>query len=338
MSGINSNWNPPVTLHLKQVVKMKPNFSIKEVQIKKKDITLSGSLFLPNTAEPYPSIIIVHGSGSGRRSIFWGRFFVNFGIATLIFDRRGEGQSTGNLEIATYHDLADDVLACVEYLKSRKEIDDKKIGIYGSSQGGWLAPLAASKSDDVAYLILNVAPAVSVSKQETDRVVYTLRQKGYSEKVIATAKEYTEKMFQVSYNKRSISELKPLIDKIKNEKWAGVLTLVESEDDLEDWRMEKFDPKSVLKKTRIPVLVIYGEKDVLVPPEENKKLMEEYLTAAGNTDFTIQVIPDIGHNMFVGQKLRGNEWNWPQSYWQWDKKSPILLKSIKNWVLKHLNQ
>ncbi|MFQ5752013.1 MAG: alpha/beta hydrolase family protein [bacterium] len=277
MTGENAKWSPPVTLHLKQAVESKRSFTIEEIQFRNKEIILAGSLFLPVGAEPCPAILIIHGSGSGSRKEwtynFWGYFFAQQGIAALIYDKRGTGESIGDLDRASFYDLADDAIAGVEYLKSRKEIAKEHIGLSGLSQGGWLAPLAASKTKDVSFLILNVAPAVSVSKQEIDRVVYTLRAKGYPEKDVELAKEYTEKMFQVAYNYGKIDEMKSLIDSVKNKEWVDVLNLVQSEADLQDWRLEKYDPTYVLKKTTIPVYVSYGEKDNSVPPEENAILM-----------------------------------------------------------------
>lgn len=339
MTGGNPKWNPPVYLHLKQQVEYKKLYKIEEVKFKNKDVTLAGSLFLPVGEPPYSAVVIIHGSGESSRNKwgynFWGYFFSKQGIAALIYDKRGTGESTGNLETASFNDLADDAAAGFEYLKSRSDIKKDRIGLFGSSQGGWLAPLAASRTNGVSFLILNVAPSVSVAKQELDRVVYTLRAKKYPEQDIKLAKEYTEKMFEVSYNYGNLDELKPLLDSVKNKEWADVLSLVESENDLEDWRLEKYDPASVLRKTTIPVFVSYAENDHYVPPQENEALMKQYLEEAGNKDYTVVVIPDIGHNMFTGQTLKGGKWSWPDSYWQWDKKSPELLISIRKWLLKH---
>jgi pimeloyl-ACP methyl ester carboxylesterase len=339
MTGGNPKWNPPVYMHLKLQVEYNKLYKIEEVKFNNKDVTLAGSLFLPSGEQPYAAVIIIHGSSGGSRSKwsynFWGYFFARQGIAALIYDKRGIGKSTGDLESASFDDLAYDAASGFKYLTLRSDIDKDKIGLFGSSQGGWLAPLAASRIDGVSYLILNVAPSVSVAKQELDRVVYTLRAKKYSEQDIKLAKEYTEKMFEVSYDYRNLDELKPLLDSVKNKEWADVLTLVESKSDLEDWRRIKYDPASVLRETTIPVFVSYAENDHYVPPQENEALMKQYLEEAGNKDYTIVVIPDIGHNMFTGQTLKGGEWSWPDSYWQWDKKSPELLISIRRWLLKH---
>jgi pimeloyl-ACP methyl ester carboxylesterase len=338
MTGGNLKWNPPVFLHLKQQVNYRRYFRIEEVKFKDRDVTLAGSLFIPVSNKPTSAIIIIHGSGAGNRDKwtynFWGYFFAKQGLATLIYDKRGNGESTGNLENASFDDHANDVVAGIEYLKTRKEIDKDHIGLFGSSQGGWLAPLAASKTDDVSFLILNVAPSVSVAKQEIDRVIYTMKEEGYTEEEIKLAKEYTEKMFEVSYNYGKMSDLQPLIDSVKNKDWTEILTIVENEGDFEDWRLQKYEPTSVLSKTTIPTFVAYGENDHTVPPAENKELMKQYLDKAGNKSYKIIVVPNIGHNMFGGQKLIGGKWEWPDSYWQWDKKSPILLTSIRNWLRK----
>ena len=125
-------------------------------------VTIAGTLDLPSTQGPHPVIIIVPGSGMSTREDASSAtvLFVPQGIAVVRYDKRGVGESTGVFEapgaetsIRIFADLASDVLALIGFLKSRPEIDAEQIGLFGTSQGGWIVPLVASQSDDVAFTI-----------------------------------------------------------------------------------------------------------------------------------------------------------------------------------------
>ena len=261
---------------------------------------------------------------------FWGNFFAQHGVAALIYDKRGVGQSTGNYEQASFDDLAGDALAAVELLRKRKDI--KQIGMMGISQGGWICPLAASRSRDIKFLILDVGPSVTVEVQELNNVEYTLRAEEFTEQDIADALAYTRLVFKVAYTGEGKTELDALTASVRDKKWAEHVQLVESQKDLDDWRRIKYDPAPVLKKTMIPVLSIFGEKDVLVPPKENRDKMESFLKEAGNKDATIRVIPGVGHDMMSFQTLRGGEWKWPESFWVWPRRSLAFYQTIIEWL------
>ncbi len=337
MTGENKNWNPTVAIHLKRKPKV-PSlaYAHEEVRFKNGAINLAGTLVKPLTPAPYPVLVIVHGSGAqGRRESyyrFWGEFFARHGVAALIYDKRGVGESSGNFEQAGFDDLAGDVVAAVELLHKRKDINPQQIGLFGISQGGWLAPLAAARARQVKFMILNVGPAVTVAEQELHRVEYTMRAEEFSEPEIAEALAYTKLLFQVAYTGQGKTELDALTPKLRDKKWAEHVQLVNSQKDLDDWQRIRYDPAPVLQKMTIPVLSLFGEKDVLVPPLENREKMEKYLKAAGNKDVTIRVIPNAGHDMVSFATLRGGEWKWPENYWVWSRKSPEFYEAIVNWL------
>ena len=97
-------------------------------------------------------------------------FFAAHGIASLIYDRRGLGESSGDEQSAGLHDLADDAIAGVHRLQEQPEIDPRRIGAWGHSQGGWVAPIAAARSSDVSFVIAQSAPAITPAAQEVFRV------------------------------------------------------------------------------------------------------------------------------------------------------------------------
>src|SRR5262249_13179030 len=133
------------------------------VSFRSGELTLRGTLWLPTGAGPYPAIVYAHGSGPATRNVaFYPALFSHLGFAVLAFDKRGAGESEGDWKAASFDDLAGDVLAGIAYLGSRPDIDGKRIGIWGVSQGGWIGSLAAARSGKVAFLAVQVGSGVPV--------------------------------------------------------------------------------------------------------------------------------------------------------------------------------
>lgn len=338
ITGTNAKWGPPLAIHLKRTPKPLARLSRRDVRFSNGQTTLAGTLFLPLGAGPHPAVVLVHGSGKVGRSSWeyrgLGNMFAAHGFAALVYDKRGVGESTGVLADATFDDLANDAVAAVTFLTSCPDVDRRRIGLMGTSQGGWLAPLAASRSRDVAFLILDKAAAVSVQDQELDRVEYTMRSEKYSADDIAAALDYTRAVFRAAYTGEGRDDLAKRTELVRGAKWIEVVQLVESDADLRGWRLERYDPEAVLRRTRVPVLALYGERDTLVPPDENISKMREYLAAANNPDVTVVVLPGEGHNRYRGAGLEGGRWDWPDGFWVWDRVSPRYEEAIFDWVTR----
>ena len=150
-----------------------------DVRFTNQEVQLTGTLIAPSTRGAHPAIVLVHGSGAENRAYMlpWARFLIRHGIAVLGYDKRGVGGSTGDWNAATYEELAGDALAAVEYLKTRRDIDSGQIGLLGISQAGWIMPLAAVRSRDVAFLIsisgAGVTPAETAIDQARNEMTMT---------------------------------------------------------------------------------------------------------------------------------------------------------------------
>src|SRR5262249_49540243 len=150
----------------------------------------------------------------------------------------------------------------------------------------------------IRYLILDVGPAVSVEHQELDRVAYTMRESGdFGEPEIADAVAYTRRVFDAAYRSADIPALVREAPAIRQKKWADQVQIVDSPEDLEGWRLIRYDPKPILKRTAIPMLALFGEIDAYVPPKENVDLMRQYLDEAGNKNASLVIIPRVKHDM-----------------------------------------
>lgn len=140
-----------------------------EIYFNNGDLQLAGMLFVPEGEGPFPSVVVIHGSGTSRRDSKWylsvTQHLLDNNIAVLLPDKRGSEQSEGEWQGASFEDLAGDALSAVEYLKSQDYFEYSSIGLLGMSQGGWIAPLAASKSENISFVVSMSGAFVTTDEQ-----------------------------------------------------------------------------------------------------------------------------------------------------------------------------
>ncbi|HEX2033279.1 MAG TPA: alpha/beta fold hydrolase, partial [Chloroflexota bacterium] len=270
-------------------------------------VTLAGTLMLPPTAGPHPAVVLIHGSGRQTRACVrsWADYFVHRGIAALIYDKRGAGASTRGPE--WYEDLAGDAVAGLRLLQHHPAIDPRAIGLWGSSQGGWIAPLGAVQCPDVAFIVLMAGPAVSIATQNVQNVACSMRAAGYDEAKIAAAVAYTERLNELWPTGQGWEELKAGYELAAREGWAGYIGHPGAEPPrppTPEQRRRRHhemhrEPAAVLERVRCPVLALFGEQDTCVPPAGNADLMAAALQRGGNPDYTVKVIPGANHLGYV---------------------------------------
>ncbi|WP_409492944.1 alpha/beta hydrolase family protein [Amycolatopsis sp. cmx-11-12] len=224
--------------------------------------TLHGTVVAPEGGGAAPGIVMVHGSGTQVRDEYRAEAeaFAKAGIATLIYDKRTEGYSKFERD---YSVLADDALAAVQALRSRPGVDPARVGVWGLSEGGWVAPLAASKSKDVAFAVTVGANGVSPDRQQSWAFETYLRHGGVTGSMVDMV---------ASTNMRTL---------------AGAGVFPEA----------GYDPVPVLEKVRQPVLGLWGELDRLTPPGEAVRIFRETLERTGNRQYTLKVFPQAQHGL-----------------------------------------
>jgi alpha-beta hydrolase superfamily lysophospholipase len=346
MIGTVGDALPQISLHLKRAVRpLEIPVNMEEVQFQNKEVTLSGTLVTPKTTGPHPAVVWIHGRSKSGRNGFRGfaRLLAQRGVASLIYDKRGAGKSTGDHDKSGMFDFAGDAMAAVEFLATRKEIDRKQIGLHGTSAGGWVAAIVATRSKiPLAFIITKVGPADSVRDQQIHVSQQLMKRSGinFTPEEYAAAAAHMELMEDVAYTGKGWEELRASVVKAKQTRWASFVDLPESESyaDLIWVRLNQYDPGPDLKKIKIPVLAMYGGSDYVVPPEENVKKLENYLTQAGNKDFKIVVLPEADHGLTVPDKLNriGNE-EPDRYYWRWSKLAPGMVETTLGWLLQHVN-
>jgi len=346
ITGENSKWNPSVSIHLKRTYK-KDRFRIEPIKFSSSSLTLYGDMLLPDRKPPYPVVIVIEGSSTEGRKLWTyrsiGDLFAQNGIAALVYDKRGVGESDGSLDSASFDDLTNDAVAAIDYVRSRSDIDINALGLFGISQGGWIAPLAARRSGQVSFIINLGGPAVSIWQQELDRVEYSMKAGNlgenepdkFSPEEIAAALEHLRLGFEVVKKPELWNEWMQSVKTAGSSRWASYVALDSSLNELQYWLRYDYDPAFTLKKTKIPLLALFGQNDVLVPPSTNVGQLEKYMTEAGNDRAKIVVFPGVGHDFFTGATLVGGDWNWPTGFWRWNRRAPGLADSILAFVRQY---
>ncbi|GAB3145537.1 alpha/beta hydrolase family protein [Microbispora hainanensis] len=225
-------------------------------------LTLHGTVLSQAKAAPgRPGMVLVHGAGTGTpRTKLMGEAvaFARTGMSVLVYDKRSEGYSTFH---RSYSALADDALGAVAALRSQPGVDPAKVGVWGLSEGGWVAPLAASRSRDVAFVVVVGANALPPLRQQTWAVAAGLRKAGVAGSLV----DRTEPALY-----RAIAD-------------GGLFP--------EPW----YDPEPALAAVRQPVLAVWGVHDLLTPPEETPPIFARALEKGGNRHYTFRFFPGADH-------------------------------------------
>ncbi len=344
----------PKTVRPQEPTKPYPYAEEEVVYKNEKDkVKLAGTLTLPHGDGKFPAVVLITGSGAQDRdsTILGHRLFLVLadyltrkGIAVLRVDDRGIGGSDLGSLTATTENFVGDVLAGVEYLKTRKEINPKQIGLIGHSEGGIIAPMAAVASKDVAFIVM-----LSGMGQTGEEVILTqlalLQEKsGTKPETIAQAVDLQKSLFAViksepndkiaeqkinemlakrksKMNERQLKEFARVQENIK----AGLRGL------LSPWYRYflAYNPRPTLEKTKIPVLALNGDNDAQVSSKENLALISAALKAGVNKDFTVISFPKLNHLFQTSRTGLPNEYGEIE-----ETISPIVLETVTDWILK----
>lgn len=276
--------------------------------------TLSGTLYLPAGKLPFPAVVLFHGSGAQPRDSFSAHWFAEQGIAALAYDKRGVGDSTGDFRNIPFMELADDGLAAIDLLKARKDIDRTRIGVWGLSQGGWLGPLAASRSRDISWVIAVSGPAVSPGEQMIFYYAEELRADGLSESDVADASQMRRTIWTYLESGQNYEGAKGALQNAQTKSWYATVKAQRdspfdalpspTEINSPDYRYLRwfkkeavYDPLPALRALRVPALFLYADHDRLVQVSETMDILKRLVSENPKLDFTIRVIPNTDHAM-----------------------------------------
>jgi pimeloyl-ACP methyl ester carboxylesterase len=305
------------------------------------NIELAATISIPEGKGPFPAVLLMAGSGPHDRDesimghkpfLVLADYLTRKGIVVLRADKRGVGKSGGDYSQAVMTDFASDADAGVAYLKTRAEVEPHKIGLIGHSEGAVEAPMSAARNPNVAFVVMMAGPGVSGDQLLPEQMRRIEEASGKSkdeiEKDVALQSEI---LAMVERDKDDAA-----LDKDLREKLAGKVPEAQMGMQVKavssPWfrRLLQYDPAPVLSKLTCPVLVLNGEKDVQVPPQQNLPPIRKALESGGNKNFEIEELPGLNH-LFQTAKTGGiAEYSEIE-----ETMSPIVLEKVASWIVKH---
>jgi dienelactone hydrolase len=324
-----------------------------EVSIPVNGATLQGTLYLPEGPGPFPAIVGVPGSGPVTRAeplyTMDASLFVPQGIAVFVYDKRGNGKSTGSFNQANGIDvLVNDALACVKAMRKRPELDPKKIGLKGVSEGGWVVMKAGGRDSDLAFIVSLSGPGTDAIEQGVYQKVQILLAEGVSQTVVEKVNKLRRRVWTYYATGEGYSNLHTDYEAAKKESWFAQgkldpnVPLPEpiqiAAPEYNFFRNAKFDAVKDISNIKVPVLAVFGAKDVLVPVLDSVAGWERGIEAGHLKDVTIRVFEKAGHGINVINTEFGLVGPALATFMQTQRfeLSPEYVKYLNRWVHQRL--
>ncbi len=302
---------------------------------------LAGTLTLPIGPGPFPAVVLVSGTGHNTRDedvyghkvfLVLADAFTRQGVAVLRYDKRGVGDSTGDYDSATTADFASDAQAAVKFLQTQTQIDPKRVGILGHSEGGIIAPSVAAADPTVAFVIMIAGPTIRGDKLFVLQSAVTAKDYGAPDDYIAKRKIFDQQLFDAvraassdvaAIDGANAVVAKGLAEKLIDAKEAESLP----RDVSSHWERHflSYDPAPTLAKIAVPILVLNGSLDAQVPAPEN--LASARVALKSNPKATIVELPGLNHLLQHAKTGGPNEYNDIE-----ETISPAALKLITDWA------
>jgi hypothetical protein len=319
------------------------DYQIEEVKFKntKDQITLAGTFTYPNGDGPFPTVILISGSGGQNRDeeifnhkSFWviADYFAKNGIATLRYDDRGIAQSEGNFATSTSADFAEDAKAGIEFLKVHPKVNSSKLGIVGHSEGGMIAPMVAASDSSIGFIILLAGPGIPIDELMILQNNEVSKANGLSKSMIEQNSILNQKCYAIIKTEKDLSKAKTKLNKLfaKSEMAEidiqNTINLITS-----PWfrYFIQYDPSISLEKVKCPVLALNGDKDIQVTANENLAGIEASLKKAGNQNYEVKLVENKNHLFQTTQKLGIDEYMENEESF-----APDVMKLMLDWIQK----
>jgi pimeloyl-ACP methyl ester carboxylesterase len=329
------------------------SYYTEEVQFvnQKENIALAGTLSLPQKEGKFPAVILISGSGQQNRDseilghkpfLVIADYLTKKGIAVLRYDDRGVGESKGDPTLSTSADFANDAAAAIAYLRTRKEIDLKKIGVIGHSEGGIIAPMLAANDKNIAFIVLLAGTGVAGDVLLVDQNYQVGKQAGMSKEQLAEAKITNQAIYTivkedtdlVQMKKNITAFLQTTIDKPSEKKQISQQAIDTSLKKQVDaitipWLRYfiSYNPAQNLKKVQCPVLVLNGENDIQVSAKLNTEAIAKALKEGRNKKFKVEIFPGLNHLFQHCTTCTVEEYSQLEETF-----SPEVLKTMADWI------
>jgi alpha-beta hydrolase superfamily lysophospholipase len=278
------------------------------------EITLAGTVFTPRGKGPHPGIVFLHGSGAEGRwaSNYLAEKFAQGGFVALTFDKRGVGHSGGDWRTAGFDELAGDAAAAVAALRGRVDVDPRRVGFHAHSQGATLAPLAAARIGNPAFIIASAPGGVPMGEMEIFSMENSLGVRSMSPADAAAAHEYVLALVATAYGGAPRDSLMDAWRKVRDKPWA-----FEPPPESDSyWAFSRktadYDAPSHWRKVSAPTLLVFGERDERTPARESAaRIAQAYLSGRG-TSLEVLYFPGAGHAFRLAPPA-GAAFSWPRT-------------------------
>jgi uncharacterized protein len=288
-------------LHRVSSSTVKPYVST-DVHVDNGGVLLSGTVLSPRTRGRHAAVVFLHGSGAEGR---WANgltadYLARHGVVALIYDKRGVGASTGDWKTSTLDDLAADARAVVHLLAARSDVDPRRVGVYGHSQGGFIAPMVAAGNPDVRWIIDadgNVGPQY---EQDLFRVGTMLKKQFQGDSLRDALSLYRE-FVDVARNGLPRDQLRADEAAHRSAAWYDHLGIPDDQDWIWRWYrgVGNADNRSAWRSVDVPVLLLYGQRDETVPPMASIDTIVSILRANHDRRVTVRILSGADHTLHV---------------------------------------
>jgi len=267
-------------------------------------VVLDGTLTVPEGKGPFPAVVLITGSGPQNRDeeIFGHKPFLVLadhltrrGIAVLRYDDRGVGKSTGSFASATSEDFAGDAWTAWQTLSARPEIDPKRLGLLGHSEGGLIAPMLAASHGEIAFVVMLAGTGVTGEQVMLAQAAAIMKASGAPAETIAANTDLQKQVFAILREETSMARIVERLGAIPAGSKEASAALVKQS--ASPWLrfFATYDPAPALAKVRCPVLAIAGERDLQVLSAQNLPAIGAALAQGGNQNHTVLELPGLNH-------------------------------------------
>lgn len=323
-----------------------------EVRFKTPDpgVAPVGTLTYPKSSGSFPAVVLVAGTGAHNRDagmslhktlLVLADHLTRQGFAVLRYDKRGVGLTGGERHPGpTTDDYAADALAAVRFLKMQPNIDPRRIGIAGHSEGGIIAAMVAAEApEDVGFIVMLAGTGLPGQENQSLQGAAFARADGVPEALILLNQKLERGQLEIAASKlgrqealdamRTATRVLPAEDKETLEIPAEGLPAEAFEALLSPWfrRFLALDPRSYLEKVKCPVLAIVGEKDLQVPPAENLQGIERALERGANRRATVRQLAGVNHNLQTARTGKLSEYFLIE-----ETVAPSVLELLSSWM------
>jgi hypothetical protein len=331
------------------VTRNRPQMPVKPYPYREEEVSyanpagdkLAATLTIPEGKGPFPAVVLVQGSGRHERDedlllhkpfLVLSDYLTRHGIAVLRADKRGVGKSGGNFDAATTADFADDAEAAFRFLATRSEVDTKRVGLVGHSEGGTIAPIVAARDKDVAFIVMLAGTGVNGAEIVAEQQKLVALANGEPKEKVEKSNAEEKQVLEIVRTEKNAAEAEKKMRAVaaaghmpQQQVDAQVKTL------LSPWfrYFLTYEPSTSLRQVKCPVLVLNGSLDLQVPPAQNLPPIRKALAEAGNKSAEIDEMPGLNH-LFQSAKTGA-----PSEYIEIEETmSPAVLEKIANWVMK----